>query len=336
MKNKDELLKEVLVEISTYVDKNDLDKVENILYTKFYGYSIVKEETNVAICNQDTNINILKRFLTTKLIEGKSERTIKRYKEVILRLLDFFSNKSIFDYTADDIRYWLCVLKTKNKVSNTTLDGMRRIIASFFNWLEKEDIISKSPARKLSIIKNDTKQEEAFTESQVEKMAIMCTNERNRAIIEMLYATGCRVSELCQVNLSDVDFNSMTVLLHGKGGKDRVVPFTDKAKLYLDMYLNTRTDNNQALFVTLNKSEKYIKRITKESVERFVRIIGDKAGIDHAHPHRFRVTRITILLKRGMKLEEVQYLAGHTNINMTLKYNRQDFDIIKNSYMRVG
>jgi site-specific recombinase XerD len=337
MKNyNEELINNIILGIQNIVDEVQLQQIKSILNVELYGYCINKQETSITVYNDNSNEYALKQFLSAKLVEGKSKKTIERYKFIILKLLDYFPDKNLNDYTVADLRYWLAYYKLKRHSSNTTLDGMRRVVSSFFNWLEVEDYIVKSPARKLVKIKHDTEIKSAFTESQMEKMALNCKNIRDRAIIEMLYATGCRVSELCQIDRSDVNFENMTVLLHGKGNKDRIVPFTDKAKLYLSMYLESRKDNNPALFVTLRKRNNINNRITKTSIELLVKNIGNKAGVEHAHPHRYRSTRITVLLKRGLKIEEVQLISGHASADMVIHYYRSDLEMVSNNFRRVG
>lgn len=218
-------------------------------------------------------------------------------------------------------------------MSGTTLDGMRRVFTAFFNWLEIEEYIVKSPARRVSRIKKDTKKERELHEDELEKLANGCSNIRDRALIEFMYTTAARVSEVAGINISDVDFQEKSVLLHGKGGKDRTSFFTDKAAYYLKEYLKTRTDDNDAMFVSLKNPK---NRVTKDSIEQMVRSLGRKVDLNKIHPHRFRVTRITILVNRGMALQDVQEIAGHADINTTHMYYRGNREHVRAEYMKVA
>jgi site-specific recombinase XerD len=248
-------------------------------------------------------------------------------------LLDFFHAKTVKEITTNDLRYYLALYQQQRHVSNTTLDGMRRIFSAFFNWLEQEDYIYKSPARRVARIKKDTKKERELYESEIELLAQACTNIRDRALLEFMYATAARVSEVAAVDISDIDFEHREVLLHGKGGKDRTAYFTDKAALFLRQYLRTRQDDNGALFVSLKNPT---VRVTKDSIEQMVRQLGRRSGLTGIHPHRFRVTRITVLVNRGMPLQDVQVLAGHVSINTTQMYYRANHEKVRFEYNRVA
>jgi site-specific recombinase XerD len=267
------------------------------------------------------------------LIEGKSKKTIERYKLAIDMLLEFFNEKNVKEITTNDLRYYLALYQQQRKVSGTTLDGMRRVFSAFFNWLEQEDYIYKSPARRVARIKKDTKKERELYESEIEMLAQACTTIRDRALIEFMYATAARVSEVAGINREEVDFEKRSVLLHGKGGKDRIAYFTDKAALFLRQYLEQREDDNEALFVSLKNHN---TRVTKESIEQMVRILGNRSGVTGIHPHRFRVTRITVLVNRGMPLQDVQVIAGHASINTTQMYYRANGEKVRFEYNKVA
>ena len=196
-----------------------------------------------------------------------------------------------------------------------------------------EDYIYKSPARRVARIKKDTKKERELYESEIEMLAQCCRSIRDRALLEFMYATAARVSEVAGVDISDVDFEKQSVLLHGKGGKDRISYFTDKAALFLRKYLATRTDSNPALFVSRKNPD---NRVTKNSIEQMIRVLGKQAGVDGSHPHRFRVTRITVLVNRGMPLQDVQELAGHSDINTTRMYYRSNKERVRYEYLKVA
>ena len=292
----EEFINNAMLKLKDYVERDNLFVVKSLLIDELRKCENGQENTSLMSYN-DTNNYMMEQFLATKTLEGRSQKTIERYKFFIEKLLNFFPDKSLKDYTANDLRYFLSTYQTRGKNSATTMDGIRRIYCSFFNWLDNEEFILKSPAKKLNRIKHDTVKESPYTEAELEAMMINADNIRDKAIVEFLYSTACRVSELCAVNLDDINYNTKTVLLHGKGNKDRFVPLTDKALFYISKYMEYRIKNNvtsDALFV----SRKPYNRITSENVRRIIKNLGEKSKIEHAHPHRFRVTRITVLLKR--------------------------------------
>ena len=208
---------------------------------------------------------------------------------------------------------------------------MRKCICAFFSWAEFSDYIENSPARRIKGVKHDTVKEPALTSGDIERAMLHCNNDRNKAIISFMYETAARVSEVAAVSISDINFQERTVVLHGKGNKDRVSMFTDKSALYLEEYLRHRKSESDVLFESSPG-----KPITDAGIQSMVRGIGEKSGIHRLHPHRFRVSRITHLVDRGMPLQDVQELAGHSDINTTQSYYRNTLDNIKHTYRRAA
>lgn len=331
---KESIITTVIGRMQMVLDGDQCAELKDVLHIVLHDVQIVEVKYEVAKSDgyMESNARIMQQYFGTLMIEGKSQRTIERYRLAMRMLLDFF-NKSIKEITTNDLRYYLAWYKETRHVSGTTLDGMRRVFTACFNWLEREDYIYKSPARRVARIKKDTKQERELYESEIEMLAQCCQTIRDRALLEFMYATAARVSEVAGVDISDVDFEKQSVLLHGKGGKDRVSYITDKALMYLKKYLETRNDNNTALFVNLKNPG---KRVTKDSIEQMIRALGRKAGVSGSHPHRFRVTRITVLVNRGMPLQDVQELAGHSDINTTRMYYRSNKDRVRYEYLKVS
>jgi site-specific recombinase XerD len=332
MDKKETVIREILQRMEPQLDEVQYGALQSALYIVLHSVEITEEKNEVAV-QESYNEQVLKYYFGAMLIEGKSKKTIERYKLVIKMFLDSFPLKSVKEITTDDLRYYLATYQQKRKVSGTTLDGMRRVFSAFFNWCEAEDYIYKSPARRVARIKKDTKKERELYESEIELLAQACTNIRDRALIEFMYATAARVSEVAGINREEVDFEKRSVLLHGKGGKDRIAYFTDKAALFLRQYLEQREDDNEALFVSLKNHN---NRVTKDSIEQMVRILGNKSGVTGIHPHRFRVTRITVLVNRGMPLQDVQELAGHASINTTQMYYRANGEKVRFGYNKVA
>lgn len=335
------LFKDVVFQISAKLslNANDIEIIKAIITDNLEKYDIrnkVNTSTTDMICNGYDNNYLLNIFLSTKRVEGKSEKTIKRYYGIINNMLIFLNNKPISTISTNDIRYFLsnyCGIPGKTN-SKTTIDGMRRIVSSFFNWLEIEDYIEKSPTRKLTKIKNDTELETPYTSGEIESMMINATHIRDKAIIQFLYSTACRVSELCTVKINDINMNDKTVLLHGKGNKDRLVPLDDKTIFYINKYMTFRQSHNiYSDYLFVSKNSPY-KNLSSNSIRRIIKQCGKT--ISHPHPHRFRVTRITVLLKRGMKIEDVQVIAGHNFIQTTSGYNRIDHSLVYADFIRKG
>jgi len=329
MNKKDEIINQILQKMQPELKESQYDLLKNTLDITLHPYDITNMETSVIVYD-DFNTRILKQYLGTLRIVGKSTETIERYRLTLTMMVESL-HKNIKEITTNDLRYYLAWYQEQRKVSGTTLDGMRRVISAFFSWLESEDYITKSPARRVARIKKDTTQESEFKESELELLGMACTNIRDRAILEFMYSTAARVSEVAKANISDIDFQNKSIVLHGKGGKDRVTYFTDKTLMYLQKYLETRTDNEDALFLNLKAP---IRRVTKNGIEQMVNKLGAATNISGVHPHRFRITRITILVNRGMPLQHVQEIAGHSDINTTRMYYRSNNERVRFEYMK--
>lgn len=310
------------------LSQSQLEKLKNVLIMALYQ----EEESKDEVMCVDDNTRTINMYFATLKIGGRSEKTIGKYALDIKMMLEFLNNKDIREITTNDIRYYFAWYKETRKVSNTTLEGMRMSLNAFFKWLENEDIILKSPMRKIAPIKKDSQPEKVLSSSELEKLKVNSSSPRDKAIITFLSSTCCRITELCEANISDVDFEKQEVLVHGKGNKDRIVYLDEVAKYYLSEYLATRTDNEEALFITSKGTPRRIKR---NSVERMFSRLGDKLEIDGVHPHRFRSSQITNLLKKGMAIQLVQNIAGHEHINTTEKYNKLDRTLVKNEFMRL-
>ena len=267
----------------------------------------------------------LDEFLLSKTLEGKSQETIKRYRFELFRLLSYLG-KPIDKIESSDISRYLLAYKRVRKISNTTLKGVRAVHSSFFSWARDHEKISVNPMSQVETIKVERKLKKAFSDEEREMLLRSCKNLRDKAILEFLYSTGVRVSELTQLNITDVHFVQKDLTVYGKGNKERIVYINDKTNMYLKEYLNSRDDGNPALFVGVKTPH---SRLTKSGVENIVRELGKKAGVEKAHPHRFRRTTITNALNRGMPLQEAMVLAGHSKPETTMMYCQVDTDSIK-------
>ena len=273
---------------------------------------------------------MLELFLTAKKVEGCSSRTTRYYQYVIASFLKCVNGK-LSDVTTDDIRSYLNKMFDEGKVSNVSADNTRRILSSFFAWLSEEEYIVRNPMKRIHKIKAMKPVREAYTDEMVETIKAACTSMRDLAIIELLSSTGMRVGELARINKADVDFETREIIVLGKGNKQRRVYFDAKTKLHLKSYLESRLDDNEALFVSLFSP---FNRLEISGVEIVLRKIGKKTNLSKVHPHRFRRTLATKAIDKGMPVEQVQILLGHAKIDTTLHYAIVDQNNVRNSYHR--
>ena len=273
---------------------------------------------NVERKQEDTeNSNLIDKFLSAKKIEGCSVKTIEYYKNIILKMT-MSIEKLIKNITTEDLRKYLSEYKEENNSSLTTIDNMRRIFSSFFAWLEDENYIVKSPARRIHRVKTAKIMKNTFSDENIEQMRDLCKNDiRNLVLIELLLTTGMRVGELVNLNISDINFEERSCIVLGKGNKQREVYFDAKTKIHLQEYLENRNDNEIALFVSKNKPH---QRLSISGIELIIRNIGKNINIDKAYPHKFRRTLATMAIDKGMPIEQVQKLLGHVKIETTMHY----------------
>lgn len=303
--------------------------------TKNTGHTLFPEElyvTEIDELSKETRSKylILKDFLLAKKLEGCSNTTIKLYYDTLFNFI-ISLKKDIQKLDTPDIRNYLNRYYETHNISNRTLDNMRRIFSSFFEWLQDEDYILKNPMRKIKRIRVDKVVKKPFTDEEVEMLRDACTNIRDLSIVDLLHSSGIRVSELCSLNKDDIDLTRREGIVFGKGGKERVIYFDAKTKIHLMEYLRRRIDDSPALYVSL----KYpYKRLQKSGVEILVRDIGIRAGVDNVHPHRFRRTLATSLIDKGMPIEQVQQILGHTKIDTTLIYAIVNQNTVKMNHGR--
>lgn len=272
---------------------------------------------NTMVGAEEPPRNVLKEFLIVKRSEGRSIETVKSYFSSVKSMLYSFQDKPLNDLDASDIKAFLMHYQEMHHVSNGSLDNMRRNLNSFFNYLICEDYIAKNPMLKVGKIKYDSLLQLPFTEEELEKIRDACNNIRELALIDFLYSTGVRVSECVRADIHDFNFYQQEGIIYGKGRKERIVYLDTRAKIHLEKYLKTRNDPDPALFV--RPMAPHI-RLTKAGIEYIVKRIGDRAHVEHVHPHRFRRTLATRLLGRGMPVDQVQVILGHSKIDTTLLY----------------
>lgn len=320
--NMNEKIATVLNEMSAYLSIAQMKKLQEV---------IVKTFSENELCHQNiSNKEFMEMFLTAKKIEGCSERTIKYYRVTTIHLLNYLK-EPIRKVTTETMRQYLVDYQKINNCGKTTIDNIRRNISSFFSWLEEEDYILKSPMRRIHKIKTKKKVKNIISDEEIEKLRDSCDNIRDTAMVDLLYSTGIRVGELVRLNREDINFSERECVVFGKGDKERKVYFDAKAKIHLEKYLQSRTDTNPALFVTLDKPH---DRLKISGVEIRLRQLGRKLKIEKVHPHKFRRTMATRAIDKGMPIEQVQKILGHSQIDTTMQYAIVNQNNVKASHRR--
>ncbi len=312
----------ILNEMSEYLSIPQMKKLQEVMLRTFTE----KAEEKKVISNQD----YLKMFLDAKTIEGCSKRTIQYYRVTVDKMLQRVSTP-IRKITTEEMRKYLSDYQKINDCSKATVDNVRRNISSFFSWLEEENYILKSPMRRIHKIKTNQQVKEIITDEEIEKLRDHCENKRDLAMIDLLYSTGIRVGELVNLKIPDIDFEARECVVFGKGGKERKVYFDAKAKLHLQEYINSRKDKNPSLFVTLDAPYDTLKI---SGVEIRMRRLGRRLNLPSIHPHKFRRTMATRAIDKGMPIEQVQRILGHSQIDTTMQYAMVNQANVKASHHR--
>lgn len=303
--------REILQQMLIYLDNCQEKALEKVLDTVLEKY-FCDEASKGDFDNQ----KLLDKFLEAKQIEGCSLKTIIYYKNTIDRAFEKI-DKEVLHITTEDLRAYLTEYQKKNNLSRVTLDNVRRILSSFFSWLENEDYILKSPVRRIHKVKSATNIKETYSDEELEKIRDNCSEVRDLAMIDMLASTGMRIGEMVLLNRDDINFNERECVVFGKGDKERVVYFDARTKIHLQSYIKNRGDENPALFVTLKAP---FERIKIGGVESRLRTMGNILDIKRVYPHKFRRTLATMAIDKGMPIEQLQKLLGHKRIDTTLQY----------------
>lgn len=302
----------ILQKMLSVLDNAQLEQLSKVLDNVFFGVNVVSCDKT----EEDNNDKLVESFISSKRIEGCSEKSLRYYQKTISKMLNAIG-KQIKHIDTDDLRKYLTSYQEDNKSSRVTIDNIRRILSSFFSWLEEENHIMKSPVRRIHKIKTASTIKDTYSDEALEQMRDDCTELRDLALIDMLASTGMRVGELVLLNRSAIDFEERECVVLGKGNKERIVYFDARTKLHLKQYLDSRTDDNEALFVSLKAPH---NRLEIGGVEVRIRKIGKRLNIQKAHPHKFRRTLATMAIDKGMPIEQLQQLLGHKRIDTTLQY----------------
>ena len=324
MKNK--VMNEIKQKMAVILNNEQKKKLEEVLLYTFYNIEVRKLDENIIEDTKDYS----ELFISAKRIEGCSERTLNYYKSTIDNMI-MDINKKVSCIETDDLRKYLAEYQSRNNCSTVTIDNVRRILSSFFAWLEDEDYIIKSPVRRIHKVKATQTVKETYTDEELEEMRDACAEIRDLAMVDFLSSTGVRVGELVKLDIVDVNFQERSCVVLGKGAKEREVYFDARTKIHLQNYINSREDDNPALFASLLKP---YNRLNISGVEIRLRELGKTTNIKRVHPHKFRRSMATRAIDKGMPIEQVQVLLGHRKVDTTLQYAMVNQLNVKNSHKK--
>lgn len=324
---RERLVVDILNDMQPYLDEDQMSKLKVQLYIRLQPLEVKEAEANI-VPYEETNETLMKYYILAKMSDGLSKRTLRYYKDSLKRF-DREVRKPFTACTVMDIQAWLAIVAQRS--SKVNADNLRRNVSAFYTWLMDNGIITKNPMRAIKKIKFRKKQVLPFTMEEIEKLRYGAKDIRLRAIIEFLLSTGCRVSEVAGLNRRDVNWKEGECKVLGKGDKERVVFINDAAMLYLEEYLKTRVDHNDALFVS---EDKPYERLQVSGIEVIIRNLGKAVGVQNVHPHRFRHTVATWAAKRGMSVQLIQKMLGHENIETTLIYATADMDDLRAAHAK--
>lgn len=310
------LMRDVVQGMLPFLDNAQLEELQYVLRQALQGKTVVENDPMDDEQRGIENKRLIDLFIAAKRVEGCSEKSLKYYSVTISTMLKEVG-KEIRHILTDDLRLYLTEYQAKRDSSKVTIDNIRRILSSFFSWLEDEDYILKSPVRRIHKVKTTASIKEIYTDEELELMRDNCESVRDLAIIDLLASTGMRVGEMVLLNREDIDFTERECIVLGKGDKERPVYFDARTKLHLKQYFDERCDENPALFVSLKAP---YNRLNIGGVEVRIREMGQKLGIKKTHPHKFRRTLATTAIDKGMPIEQVQRLLGHQRIDTTMMY----------------
>ena len=327
---KEKLITNIIRKMLPYLDNSQLEKLQETLQFSFYNINITQAENHALEQEKESNEQLLQLFLSAKRVEGCSEKTL-RYYAITIQKMFCHTEKHVTHMQTDDLRQYLSNYQQKQQCSKSNIDNIRRILSSFFAWLEDESYILKSPVRRIHKIRTDKIVKETYSDEALELMRDNCGCLRDLAMIDLLASTGMRVGELVHLNIADIDFENRECIVFGKGRKERPVYFDARTKIHLKNYLASRSDSNPALFVSLIRP---FNRLEISGVEIRLRELGRKLGLPKVHPHKFRRTLATKAIDKGMPIEQVQRLLGHAKIDTTMEYAMVNQNNVKISHRK--
>lgn len=315
----EKIIENVINEMASYLDQEQLEHLSNVLYVKFHGKELVTQCTDVTETGLNGDDIKIKMFIASKKAVNRQNNTLKQYTREIYNMLDFLG-KRIEDITGMDLRYYYSVMREQRKIKMITMQTRLHYLSSFWDFLITEELVHSNPVKKVGLLKIEKTIKKPFSAEEMEAIRLNCKNLRDRALVEFLYSTGVRVSELVKLNVGDIKMEKQELTVFGKGSKERKTYLTDGAKFYLKRYLESRKEKNleqKPLFETMDKPH---SRLTVAGVQYMLRQLGARAKVENVHPHRFRRTIATDLLNRGMSIEQVKEFLGHEKLDTTMIY----------------
>lgn len=323
---KNQIIIEITQAMLPFLDNHQIEQLNKVLEYTLFNCTIEKNSSIIEEKEDDK----LYSFIASKRVEGCSEKSLRYYESTIQNMLKVVK-KPVKHIATDDLRRYLDYYQRNSSAGKVTIDNIRRILSSFFSWLEDEDYILKSPVRRIHKVKTGKTVKETYSDEALELMRDNCGSLRDLAMIDLLASTGMRVGELVKLNRNDIDFDNRECIVFGKGDKERRVYFDARTKIHIQNYLNSRKDDNPALVVSFLKP---YNRLQISGVEIRMRELGRKLEIPKVHPHKFRRTLATMAIDKGMPIEQVQQLLGHQSIDTTLQYAMVNQNNVKISHRK--
>ncbi len=313
------ILRNVIDEMAPHLDQEQMEHLTNVLYINFRGMELQEKRTELTTAGEDSDDAKIRLFVASKKAVNRQTATLRQYVREIRNVKDFLG-KRLDDITGMDLRYYYGVMRERRGIKMSTMQTRIHYLSSFWDFLITEELVHSNPVKKIGTLKVEKVIKKPFSAEEMEALRMNCKNLRDRALVEFLYSTGVRVSELAALNVGDIEMGKQSLIVYGKGSKERRTYLTDSAKFYLRRYLQTREDDgmdNRPLFVTLDYPH---ERLSVAGIQHMLRCLGKRAGVDNVHPHRFRRTIATDLLNRGMPIEQVKEFLGHEKLDTTMIY----------------
>lgn len=330
----EKIIEKVVTEMAPHLDQSQLEHLSNVLYVNFHGLEVQEQCTEVVPAGVEGDEAKIRMFVASKKAVNRQTNTLKQYTREIYNMLAFLG-KRIEDITGMDLRYYYGVMREQRGIKMSTMQTRLHYLSSFWDFLTTEELVHGNPVKKVGLLKLEKTIKKPYSAADMEALRTSCSTLRDRALVEFLYSTGVRVSELVALNVGDIEMGRQELIVYGKGSKERKTYLTDSAKFYLRRYLQTRTAeegiNGRPLFVTLDNPH---DRLTVAGVQYMLRQLGQRAGVENVHPHRFRRTIATDLLNRGMPIEQVKEFLGHEKLDTTMIYCTVKEDSVRASHKK--
>ena len=330
----EKIIEKVVTEMAPHLDQSQLEHLSNVLYVNFHGLEVQEQCTEVVPAGVEGDEAKIRMFIASKKAVNRQTNTLKQYSREIYNMLAFLG-KRIEDITGMDLRYYYGVMREQRGIKMSTMQTRLHYLSSFWDFLTTEELVRGNPVKKVGLLKLEKTIKKPYSAADMEALRTSCSTLRDRALVEFLYSTGVRVSELVALNVGDIEMGRQELIVYGKGSKERKTYLTDSAKFYLRRYLQTRSAeegiNDRPLFVTLDNPH---DRLTVAGVQYMLRQLGRRAGVENVHPHRFRRTIATDLLNRGMPIEQVKEFLGHEKLDTTMIYCTVKEDSVRASHKK--